>query len=168
MAVLQKDLRAAQPEGACGLHQLRYKAKEDGYIELGNYVVESPETLVKKAQEYFADKQDPMSEEQTVESVFESIMGLPDQGMRDEINERKKRERRPKNPLTTNLRSSLPKWSSSAGGVTIRSFKSFMFYQRSKGVWRREEYKHEYKHSSKTFSCVSESLFRRLQQHPDQ
>ena len=84
-----------------------------------------------------------MSEEQTVESVFESILGLPDQGMRDEINERKKRERDPK-PLTTNLRSSLPKWSSSAGGVTIRASKFYVLPEIQR-VWR-EEHKHEYKH----------------------
>ena len=44
------------PEGSRGLHSLRAKAKEDGYIELGNYVVESKEALVKKAQEFFSDK----------------------------------------------------------------------------------------------------------------
>ena len=147
------------PEGACGLHQLRYKAKEDGYIELGNYVVESPETLVKKAQEYFADRQDPMSEEQTVESVFESILGLPDQGMRDEINERKKRERRPKTPLTTNLRSSLRKWSFSAGGVTIRASKFSCFTRDPKGSGVVKNISMSTSTSSKIFSCVSESLF---------
>ena len=134
------------PEGACGLHQLRYKAKEDGYIELGNYVVESPETLVKKAQEYFADKQDPMSEEQTVESVFESILGLPDQGMRDEIHERKKRERRPKNPPNNELAEFATEMVIQCGWRYDPRFEVFMFYQKSKGVWRREEYKHEYKH----------------------
>ena len=87
-----------------------------------------------------------MSEEQTVESVFESILGLPDQGMRDEINERKKRERRPKNSPNNELAEFATEMVIQCGWRYDPRFEVFMFYQRSKGVWRREEYKHEYKH----------------------
>ena len=81
------------PEGSCGLHHLRAKAKEDGYIELGNYVVESPETLIKKAQEFFSERQDVMPEHEVEEAVLEQIMGFPDKGMRAEIGQKVKGQR---------------------------------------------------------------------------
>ena len=42
----------AAPEGSAGLHTLRAKAKEDGFLELGNYVVDSPEQLAEKAKNF--------------------------------------------------------------------------------------------------------------------
>ena len=134
------------PEGSRGLHSLRAKAKEDGYIELGNYVVESPETLVKKAQEFFSDKSERMGEHDVAEQILESIIGFPDRGMRDEIEERKKRERRPKNPPSSELAEYATEMVIQCGWRFDPRYEVFMFYQQNKGVWRREEYKHEYKH----------------------
>ena len=37
------------PENHCGLHHLRAMAKEDGYIDIGGFVVESPDKLAEKA-----------------------------------------------------------------------------------------------------------------------
>ena len=134
------------PEGSRGLHSLRAKAKEDGYIELGNYVVESKEALVKKAQEFFSDKDERMGEQETAEAILESIIGFPDKGMRDEIEDRKKRERRPKNPPSSELAEYATEMVIQCGWRFDPRYEVFMFYQQNKGVWRREEYKHEYKH----------------------
>ena len=42
------------PEGCAGLHTLRAKAKEDGFVEFGGFVVESsPEVLAKRAKALF-------------------------------------------------------------------------------------------------------------------
>ena len=45
------------PEGGAGLHTLRAKAKEDGFVEFGGFVVESsPEVLAKRAKALFKEK----------------------------------------------------------------------------------------------------------------
>jgi hypothetical protein len=44
------------PEGGAGLHTLRAKAKEDGFVEFGGFVVESsPEVLAKRAKALFKE-----------------------------------------------------------------------------------------------------------------
>ena len=134
------------PEGSCGLHHLRAKAKEDGYIELGNYVVESPETLIKKAQEFFSERQDVMPEHEVEEAVLEQIMGFPDKGMRAEIGQKVKGQRRPKTPPASELAEFATEMVIQCGWRYDPKFETFMFYEKSRGVWRREEYKHEYKH----------------------
>ena len=134
------------PEGSCGLHHLRAKAKEDGYIELGNYVVESPESLIKKAQEFFNERQDEMPQQEIEEAVLESIMGFPDQGMRAEIGQKVKGQRRPKTPPASELAEFATEMVIQCGWRYDPKFETFMFYEKSRGVWRREEYKHEYKH----------------------
>lgn len=135
------------PEGACGLHHLRAKAKEDGYIELGNFVVESPETLVKKAQEYFDDSTDDMPEAEAFQNILSDIMGFPDPGIRDEVNRRgKDSKKQPRTPPASVLAEHVTEMVIQCGWRYDPRFDTFMFYQSNKGVWRREEYKNEYKH----------------------
>ena len=147
------------------MHSLRAKAKEDGYIELGNYVVESKEALVKKAQEFFSDKDERMGEQETAEAILESIIGFPDKGMRDEIEDRKKRERRPKNTPSSELAEYATEMVIQCGWRFDPRYEVFMFYQQNKGVWRREEYKHEYKHFIQDLFVRERIPPRRLQQH---
>lgn len=135
------------PEGACGLHHLRAKAKEDGYIELGNFVVESPETLVKKAQEYFNNCEDDMPEQEVFESILGDIMGFPDPGIRDEVNRLgKDSKKQPRTPPASVLAEHVTEMVIECGWRYDPRFDTFMFYQSGKGVWRREDYKNEYKH----------------------
>ena len=72
-------------------------------------------------------------------------MGFPDEEMRSEMGELKKRERRPKKP-NSELAEFATQMVIQCGWRfdQVRSVRNF--YQKDKGVWRREEYKHEYKH----------------------
>ena len=58
------------------LHHLRAMAKEDGYIDVGGFVVETPEKLIEKAKKLF--KQDntelPMP---FVNQVLSELIGEP-------------------------------------------------------------------------------------------
>ena len=134
------------PEGACGLHHLRAKAKEDGYIELGNFVVESPETLAKKAQDFFRDKEEEMPEADLFDNIIGSIIGFPDQEMRGEVAKKANDKKQPRTPPASILAEHVTEMVIECGWRYDPRFDTFMFYQSSKGVWRREDYKNEYKH----------------------
>ena len=41
------------PENHCGLHHLRAMAKEDGYVDVGGFVVETGKVLREKAKKIF-------------------------------------------------------------------------------------------------------------------
>ena len=133
------------PENHCGLHHLRAMAKEDGYIDVGGFVVESGEKLKEKAKKLF--KQD--NAEMTmpfVNQVLNEIMGEPSIGEKKIIQDKINNKGRPKTPPASELAEMVTGMVIQCGWRYDPKYDTFMFYQSSKGTWRREEYKEEYKH----------------------
>ena len=133
------------PENHCGLHHLRAMAKEDGYIDVGGFVVETGEKLKEKAKKLF--KQDnaemPMP---LVNQVLNEIMGEPSIVEKKIIQDKINNKGRPKTPPASELAEMVTGMVVQCGWRYDPKYDTFMFYQSSKGTWRREEYKEEYKH----------------------
>ena len=133
------------PENHCGLHHLRAMAKEDGYIDVGVFVVETGEKLKEKAKKLF--KQDnaemPMP---LVNQVLNEIIGEPSIGEKKIIQDKINNKGRPKTPPASELAEMVTGMVVQCGWRYDPKYDTFMFYQSSKGTWRREEYKEEYKH----------------------
>ena len=133
------------PQNHCGLHHLRAMAKEDGYIDVGGFVVETGEKLKEKAKKLF--KQD--NAEMTmpfVNQVLNEIMGEPSIGEKKIIQDKINNKGRPKTPPASELAEMVTGMVVQCGWRYDPKYDTFMFYQSSKGTWRREEYKEEYKH----------------------
>jgi P4 family phage/plasmid primase-like protien len=133
------------PENHCGLHHLRAMAKEDGYIDVGGFVVETGEKLKEKAKKLF--KQDnaemPMP---LVNQVLNEIMGEPSIVEKKIIQDKINNKGRPKTPPASELAEMVTGMVIQCGWRYDPKYDTFMFYQSSKGTWRKEEYKEEYKH----------------------
>jgi len=133
------------PENGAGIHTLRAKAKEDGYVELGGFVVEAADVLAEKARKLFKNDS-PEFAEKTMNSAIKAIMGTPSKKEEEEIKEKVKGRSRPKTPPASELAEFVTQMVIECGWRYDPKFDTFMFYQSSKGTWRREEYKHEYRH----------------------
>ena len=133
------------PENHCGLHHLRAMAKEDGYIDVGGFVVETGEKLKEKAKKLFeSNKSDlPMP---FVNQVLNEIIGQPSRKEKKDIGERVSNKGRPKTPPASELAEMVTGMVIECGWRYDPKYDTFMFYQSTKGTWRREEYKEEYKH----------------------
>jgi len=133
------------PENHCGLHHLRAMAKEDGYIDVGGFVVESPDKLAEKAKKAF--QQDnaelPMP---LVNQVLSELIGEPTIKEQQNIREKVITKGRPKTPPASELAEMVTGMVIECGWRYDPKYDTFMFYQSKKGTWRREEYKDEYKH----------------------
>lgn len=133
------------PENHCGLHHLRAMAKEDGYIDVGGFVVETADVLAEKAKKLF--KQDnaelPMP---LVNQVLNELIGEPTKKEQQDIREKINNKGKPKTPPASELAEMVTGMVIECGWRYDPKYDSFMFYQSSKGTWRREEYKAEYKH----------------------
>ena len=133
------------PENHCGLHHLRAMAKEDGYIDVGGFVVETGEKLKEKAKKLFENSKSdlPMP---FVNQVLNEIIGEPSRKEKKDISERISNKGRPKTPPASELAEMVTGMVIECGWRYDPKYDTFMFYQSSKGSWRREEYKSEYKH----------------------
>ncbi len=133
------------PEGAAGIHTLRAKAKEDGFVDFGGFVVESdPEVLAKRAKAMFNGED--IMKDQTIHKALKKIIGKPDKEVEEGINEKVKSKGRPKTPPASELAEFVTGMVIECGWRYDPKYDTFMFYQRTKGTWRREDYKNEYKH----------------------
>lgn len=137
------------PEGARGLQTLRAKAKEDGFIELGGFVVESPEVLANKAAELFAGDE---AHTMTLAGIDFSqmvgeIMGELSEEDQFEVNQRVKGKGKPKTPPASELAETVTVMMKQIGWLYDPRFDTFMFYQRERGTWRRETHQNEYKYA---------------------
>ena len=133
------------PENHCGLHHLRAMAKEDGYIDVGGFVVETGDKLKEKAKKLFENNKSdlPMP---FVNQVLNEIIGEPSRKEKKDISERVSNKGRPKTPPASELAEMVTGMVIECGWRYDPKYDTFMFYQSSKGTWRREEYKSEYKH----------------------
>jgi len=136
------------PEGGAGLHTLRAKAKEDGFVEFGGFVVESsPEVLAKRAKALFKEGKEMKKENiADLNTALKEIIGAPSKKEKEEIEQATKGRARPKTPPASELADFVTGMVIECGWRYDPKFDTFMFYQSSKGTWRREEYRHEYKH----------------------
>ena len=133
------------PEGSCGLHHLRAKAKEDGFVEVGGFVINSNKDLADQAKKIFKDDNTEIPSK-TVAKVLKEFIGDPSKEEKEVIKEVVKSKGRPKTPPASELADYVTGMVIECGWRYDPKFDTFMFYQRSKGTWRREDYKHEYKH----------------------
>ena len=130
------------PEGARGLQTLRAKAKEDGFLELGGYVVESPEVLALKARELFGDDDDP--------SMLHEAMRRMTDGLSDEEKEEAEREAskkgKPRTPPSSELAEVVGSLVDLCGWRYDPKYETYYSYSESRGIWKRQEHNQEFKH----------------------
>ena len=136
------------PEGARGLQTLRAKAKEDGFLELGGFVVESPEVLAQRAAALFADDEEPsfgggLSLHEAVRNV---VSGLIDDEDKQEAQQRVKGKGQPRTPPASFLAGQVTGMMMECGWLYDPRFDTFMYYEKDRGIWRREQHQNEYKY----------------------
>ena len=132
------------PENHCGLHHLRAMAKEDGYVDVGGFVVETGKSLKEKAKKLF--ETDNSISKNAVDSVLSEILGGPSDKELNQISQKIQNKGRPKTPPASELAEYVTQIVIECGWRYDPKYDTFMFYQSSKGTWRREEYRTEYKH----------------------
>ena len=137
------------PEGARGLQTLRAKAKEDGFLELGGFVVESPEVLAQRAAQLFADDNEmpPINRGMSVQDVVRQLVGEPSEEDRREIQQRAGGKGQPKTPPASYLAEQVTGMMMEWGWLYDPKFDTFMFYEEKKGTWRKEDHSNEYRHA---------------------
>ena len=137
------------PEGARGLQTLRAKAKEDGFLELGGFVVESPEVLAQRAAQLFADDSEmpPINRGMSVQDVVRQLVGEPSEEDRREIQQRAGGKGQPKTPPASYLAEQVTGMMMEWGWLYDPKFDTFMFYEEKKGTWRKEDHSNEYRHA---------------------
>ena len=135
------------PGNGRGIQTLRAKAKEDGYLELGGYVVESPEELLRQAKEVFDDAEmGDMPPMDTLHRAMRAMLGDPDENMEEEVQQGANRGR-PRTPPASELANLVTGMVNEIGWRYDPKYDTFMFYHRDRGIWRRETYPHEFRHT---------------------
>ena len=137
------------PEGARGLQTLRAKAKEDGFIDLGGFVVESPEVLAQKAAELFGDDDEPPLPRGNYDfnRKINQAVGGPEEDDEDEVRQRVNSKGRPRTPPASELAETVTVMMTQSGWLYDPKFDTFMFYGSDCGTWRRENHPNEYKYA---------------------
>jgi len=137
------------PEGARGLQTLRAKAKEDGFIDLGGFVVESPEVLAQKAAELFGDDEEPPMPRGNYDfnRKVNQMLGGPEEDDEEEVRQRVNGKGRPRTPPASELAETVTVMMKQSGWLYDPKFDIFMFYQSDSGTWRRENHANEYKYA---------------------
>jgi P4 family phage/plasmid primase-like protien len=136
------------PEGARGLQTLRAMAKEDGYIDVGGFVVDLPELLAQQGQELFQEARDDAmyDEQQMFSRAVHRVFGDPGDDEKDEVRGVLAGKGKPKTPPASELANLVTGMAIECNWRYDPQFETFMFYQRNSGTWRREEHKNEYKY----------------------
>jgi len=137
------------PEGARGLQTLRAKAKEDGFIDLGGFVVESPEVLAQKAAELFGDDEEPPMPRGNYDfnRKVNQMLGGPEEDDEEEVRQRVNGKGRPRTPPASELAETVTVMMKQSGWLYDPKFDTFMFYESDRGTWRRENHSNEYKYA---------------------
>tara|TARA_R100001082_G_scaffold111067_1_gene93141 strand:- start:41 stop:2626 length:2586 start_codon:yes stop_codon:yes gene_type:complete len=135
------------PEDGAGLHTLKAKAIEDGFVDFGGFIVESdPDVLAERAKALFKNEEQKKESTTTLNKAIKSIIGKPDKETEKVVEQAVKGKGRPKTPPASELAEFVTGMVIECGWRYDPKFDTFMFYQSSKGTWRREEYRQEYKH----------------------
>ena len=145
------------PDGARGLKTLRAKAKEDGYIDMGGFVVPSIDTIRKRA---------AMDDDGTVEhdesTLFAEIFGgvdLPEDLFSDDgelelvritgqspLQTGKKQKGAARNPPDSEIANFISPMFNKNGWRYDPRFDKFMKYDRQRGVWNEQDHTKDFKH----------------------
>ena len=120
-------------------------AKEDGYIDVGGFVVETPDKLIEKAKKAF-QKDNTELPMPLVNQVLSELIGEPTKKEKQDIREKVITKGRPKTAPASELAEMVTGMVIECGWRYDPKYDTSMFYQSKKGTWRREEYKDEYKH----------------------
>ena len=137
------------PEGARGLPTLRAKAKEDGFLELGGFVVESPEVLALRSQEIFGDDMPNFAPNGgSVQQLYRDILGGPDDDeIREEASRQAANKGKPRTPPASELASAVSGKVNEIGWRYDPRFDVYYTYEKNQGIWRKEAYKNEFRYA---------------------
>ena len=136
------------PEGSRGLHTLRAKAREDGYIDVGGFVVDLPELLAQQGEELF-DESNLLSfngEAGTFNQALRRLIEEPDEEMEEDIRKQVLGKGKPRTPPASELAANVTACVLFQGWRYDPKYDCFMYYEEKKGIWRREEHRNEYPH----------------------
>ena len=133
------------PEGARGLQTLRAMAKDDGYIDIGGFVVDLPELLAEHGQELFQEM-GGLDEQQLFSRTISRVLGDPSDEEQEESRNTAKGKGAPRTPPASELAHKVTGLAIECNWRYDPRFDTFMFYEKETGTWRREEHRHEYKH----------------------
>jgi P4 family phage/plasmid primase-like protien len=152
------------PEGARGLKTLRAKAKEDGYIDMGGFVVPSLETIKKQAgfnddtvaaihdeatlfAELFGidlsnngfdgEEQDEFDDDEESVTVFPGLPSIPTG---------KKQKGATRNPPASEIANFISPMFIRNGWRYDPRFDRFMKYDKQRGVWNEQDHTKDFKH----------------------
>lgn len=141
------------PEGARGLKTLRAKAKEDGYIDMGGFLVPNMEAITKKIKEAQEQEGFPAIND---ESMFFELMGEDpgNEGLDDLLMEIRgftpqgapianNKQRGLKNPPASVIAEDLSGFLLNNWRYDPRS-DSFLKYNKSNGIWNKEDYPRDF------------------------
>ena len=120
---------------------------EDGFVDFGSFGVESsPEVLAQRAKKFFNNEGKNDKDNKMLDKAIKELIGEPNEEIVEEVTQKIKGKGRPKTPPASELAEFVTGMVIECGWRYDPKFDTFMFYQRGKGTWRREEYRQEYKH----------------------
>ena len=133
------------PEGACGLHTLRAKAKEDGFLDLGGFVVDSPEELMQQAREMMEEDM-ALFGGNTLQRAVRRVVGDPDENEGDEVNQTARGKGRPRTPPASEIAETVTGIAQECGYRYDPNFDTFFWFNPATGIWQRESHRNEFKY----------------------
>ena len=146
------------PEGARGLKTLRAKAKEDGYIDMGGFVVPSIDTIRKQV----GDDETAIAIQADQNALFQELFGgqfdekdfldfppeldLPGLVGQSLLPGGKKQKQPVRNPPASEIANFISPMFNKNGWRYDPRFDRFMKYDKSRGVWNEQDHTKDFKH----------------------
>ena len=130
-------------DNARGLRTLRAKAKEDGYIDLGGFVVPTLDTVER---EIMAEHADMLNESMNYDDISPTDMQLGlTSFLNDVSNTGADPNKKAKNPPSSFIAMQAVPFCMEQGWKYDPRFDVFMRYNESRGIWKKEEYRNEFR-----------------------